>query len=145
MPVRSRHRHRNLPNSKVTNGRSVKHSTIPEVTPPKPLRGWLIKTPFVVAQNNNWMKAHLEKNTYWSDLTLREKVEFRRSFLKIYLSETRQCLPYVRKFFLTIYRLSPWRVVMLLALNVLSGLLPALTLQARGNFLMMVGFSGFRL
>src|SRR5579859_2178624 len=128
MPVRFRHRHRNLPNSRVTDGRSVK----PTTTPPKPPRGWLSKAPFLIVQNKNWMKIHLEKNIYWSDLTLREKLEFRRSFLKIYLSETRQCLPYVRKFFLTVYRLSPWRVVMLLALNVLSGLLPALALQARG-------------
>jgi hypothetical protein len=39
-----------------------------------------------------------------------------------------------------IYRISPWRVVMLLALNIVSGLLPALTLQARGNFMSMVEY-----
>ena len=86
------------------------------------------------------MKTQIEKYTYWDDLTLKEKLEFRKSFLKLYLTETKQCIPYVRKFFMMIYRISPWRVVMLLALNIVSGLLPALTLQARGNFMSMVEY-----
>ena len=37
-----------------------------------------------------------------------------------------------------IYRISPWRAAVVLTLNIVSGLLPALTLQTRGNFILMV-------
>jgi hypothetical protein len=105
---------------------------------PKAIRGWIHRHPFYVLGNKNWAKSEHEKNTYWSDLTLREKLDFRKNFLQLYLSETKECLPYVRKFFLMIYRTSPWRVMMLLALNVITGLIPAMTMQARGNFISMV-------
>ena len=132
------------PSSPSTSTKPATSTSVPKAKPPKRPRGWLSRPPFTVFDNKSWRKK-VEKYTYWSDLTLKERLEFRRTFLRTYLSETSKCLPYVRKFFLTIYRISPWRVVMLFALNVLSGLLPALTLHARGNFLMMVGVTTFRL
>jgi len=84
------------------------------------------------------VKGKPSEKIYWSELTWKEKLEFRKNFLKLYLTETKQCFPYVRKFIEMIYRVSPWRLIMLLALNLAKGLLPVLTLRARGNFMTMV-------
>ena len=40
-----------------------------------------------------------------------------------------------------IYHISPWRAVVILALNVVNGLLPAMTLRTRGSFIMLVEIS----
>ena len=135
-----------FPNSEITKfsksaaAKGTKQADFQDGTTPKPSRGWPGRPPFIVTQERDWVKTQIEKYTYWGDLTLKEKLEFRKSFLKLYLTETKQCIPCVRKFFMMIYRISPWRVVMLLAMNIVSGLLPALTLQARGNFMSMVEY-----
>jgi hypothetical protein len=109
---------------------------------PKKCRGWPSRYPFSrspyqeLAQLAN--KDDGEGRIFWSELSLSEKIKFRKQFLKEYLSETKLCLPYVRKLFLMICRLSPWRAATILILNIVNGLLPALTLQTRGNFIMMV-------
>ena len=108
---------------------------------PKKRRGWPSRVPFHKSYENesrSYQDGKEEERIYWGDLTLKQKIAWRKAFLREYLSETKQCLPYVRKFFLMIYRISSWRAVVVFALNVASGLLPALTLQTRGTFIMMV-------
>jgi hypothetical protein len=107
---------------------------------PRKRRGWPNRYPFRCY--NPWQKSkkegETEKRIYWGELTLKEKLDYRKAFLKEYLTETKKCLPSVRKLFVMIYRLSPWRAATILTFNIVNGLLPALTLQTRGNFLMMV-------
>jgi hypothetical protein len=109
---------------------------------PKKRRGWPSRYPFSrspyqdLGQPAN--KDDGEGRIFWSELSFSEKTKFRKQFLREYLSESKLCLPYVRKLFLMICRLSPWRAATILILNIVNGLLPALTLQTRGNFIMMV-------
>jgi hypothetical protein len=109
----------------------------PDKPPRKPKKGWRDVFPFTFAQRSsrtskrNWIA--------WSELTLREKYEYRRKFFLEYFSETRKCLPYVKKLFVAVYRISPWRATLLLFLNLVNGFLPALTLQTKGSFLILVG------
>jgi hypothetical protein len=104
---------------------------------PKKRQGWPARVPFShgVAGSS---REKLKEFTFWSDLTLEEKIAYRKEFLREYLSETKKCFPYVRKLFVMIYRISPWRAAVILVLNVVNGLLPALTLQTRGSFIVMV-------
>jgi len=104
---------------------------------PKKRQGWPAKTPFTHGVRGS-SREQLKEYTFWSDLTLEEKIAYRKEFLREYLSETKKCLPYVRKLFMMIYRISPWRAAVILVLNVVNGLLPALTLQTRGSFILMV-------
>jgi hypothetical protein len=103
-------------------------------------RGWPNRYPFRCYNpwQNSKKEGETEKIIYWGELTLQAKLDYRKAFLKEYLSETKKCLPHVRKLFFMIYRLSPWRAATILAFNIVNGLLPALTLQTRGNFLMIV-------
>ena len=103
-------------------------------------RGWPNRYPFRCYNpwQNSQKEGETEKIIYWEELTLQAKLDYRKAFLKEYLSETKKCLPHVRKLFIMIYRLSPWRATTILAFNIVNGLLPALTLQTRGNFLMIV-------
>ena len=103
----------------------------------KKIRGWPDRPPFTVVEDDDTEEV-LKKYTFWSDLTWREKYAYRKEFLRQYLSETRKCLPYVRRLFLMIYRISPWRAVTILVLNIVNSFLPALNLQTRGSFILMV-------
>jgi len=106
---------------------------------PKKRRGWPSRAPFYSSSSERRStEIPDEKKIYWSELTWNQKIAWRKAFLREYLSETKSCLPHVRKLFLMIYRISPWRAAVVLALNIVSGLLPALTLQTRGNFILMV-------
>jgi hypothetical protein len=123
---------------------SQKHSPKNEIIGPKTeeddakkRQGWPDRAPFSSALNKSTKKL-LEKYTFWSDLTWQEKITHRTEFLRLYFMETNKCFPYVRRLFVMIYCISPWRAVLILALNIVSGLLPALTLQTRGNFIRMV-------
>jgi hypothetical protein len=71
-------------------------------------------------------------------MTWQEKKEYRKNFFKLYLSETKKCIPYVQRLFWMIYKISPWRVALLLVVELVKGLLPALTLKAKGDFILMV-------
>jgi hypothetical protein len=112
--------------------------------PPKKVNGWPGRYPFYRSSHQDLSKTtsaeDREEKIYWSELSFLEKQQFRKQFLREYLSETKRCLPYVRKLFVMICRLSPWRAATILAFNIVNGLLPALTLQTRGNFIMMVRF-----
>ena len=109
---------------------------------PKKRQGWLAKTPFSHGVRGS-SREKLREFTFWSDLTLEEKIAYRKEFLREYLSETKKCFPYVRKLFMMIYRISPWRAAVILVLNVINSLLPALTLQTRGSFILMVNHQIF--
>jgi hypothetical protein len=105
---------------------------------PKKETGWLNRKPFSI-QSQAWMSS--EKNCIsWYELTLREKYEYRKKFLLQYFSETKACLPYVKRLFFTIVRISPWRGAALLFLNVANAVLPAMALRAQGDFLIQVLF-----
>jgi hypothetical protein len=107
---------------------------------PKKRRGWPSRPPFSNESDRRGgsTKNQTEDKIYWDEMTWRQKIAWRKAFVREYLSETKSCLPHVRKLFLIIYRISPWRAIVVFALNVVSGLLPALTLQTRGNFILMV-------
>ena len=57
--------------------------------------------------------------------------------------DSMSALPAVYKFFWMIYRLSPMRTIIIIAVYVIQGLLPALRLRTGGNFIKQVQF--FRL
>jgi len=103
----------------------------------KKVRGWLDRPPFTVVDEDD-SEELLKKYTFWSDLTWREKYAYQKEFIRQYLSETKACLPYVRRLFLMIYRISPWRAVTILVLNIVNSFLPALSLQTRGSFILLV-------
>jgi hypothetical protein len=106
---------------------------------PKKRRGWPSRAPFYNSSGKRRStEPPDEEKIYWSELTWNQQLAWRKAFVREYLSETKKCLPHVRKLFLMIYRISPWRAAVVLALNIVSGLLPALTLQTRGNFILMV-------
>jgi len=105
----------------------------------KKIRGWPDRPPFTVVEEDDTEEL-LKKYTFWSDLTWREKYAYQKEFLQQYFSETRECLPYVRRLFLMIYRISPWRAVTILVLNIVNSFLPALNLKTRGSFILMVSF-----
>ena len=102
--------------------------------------GWPSRPPFrnPLDYKDDGFETKEQNSVYWSDLTLAQKMAWRKAFLRDYLTETRKTLPYVRKLILMVYRISPWRAVVLFAMNIFTGLLPALTLQTRGNFIRMV-------
>jgi len=103
----------------------------------KKVRGWPERAPFF--QNHvDMQKKWLEDSVFWSDLTWQEKMQYRKAFLREYLSETRRCLPYVQKLFLMIYRISPWRAIAVFALNIINGLVPAINLHTTGDFMSLV-------
>ena len=106
---------------------------------PKKRRGWPSRSPFHCSSRESRTSENPdEKKIYWNELTWNQRIAWRKAFLREYLSEAKKCLPHVQRLFVMIYHISPWRAVVVLALNVVSGLLPALTLQTRGNFIMMV-------
>lgn len=106
----------------------------------KKVHGWPNRPPFKIVTRDD--KDELfKKYTFWSDLTWREKYEYQREFLRLYLSETKQCLPYVRQLLSMIYRISPWRAVVILVSNLVDGFLPAIKLRTRGSFIIMVSLS----
>src|SRR5438045_2039369 len=110
-----------------------------EQEPPKKPQGWPSRPPFSTDfGNDDSSKKNPANQIYWGELTLKQKLEWRKAFVLEYLRETKLCFPHVRKLFLMIYRISPWRAIVVFVLNVVSGLLPALTLQTRGNFILMV-------
>jgi len=98
--------------------------------------GWRNTAPFSV--KNKTLVASSKNCVSWYELTLREKYEYRKRFLREYFSETKACLPYVKRLFHTIYRISPWRGAVLLLLNAVNAFLPALALRAQGDFLILV-------
>jgi len=129
-----------VPNSDTAptdNAKNDKPDAESEKDDPKKRQGWPAKTPFSHGVRGS-SREKLKEFIFWSDLTLEEKIAYRKEFLKEYLSETKKCFPYVRKLFMMIYRISPWRAAVLLVLNIVNGLLPALTLQTRGSFILMV-------
>jgi len=103
----------------------------------KKIQGWPSRPPFCTLHQDP-IEELLEKYTFWSDLTWREKYEYQKEFLRLYLSETRQCFPYVRRLILMIYRISPWRAIVMLVVNIVKSFLPALRLQTRGSFILLV-------
>jgi hypothetical protein len=98
--------------------------------------GWLHRDPFRIITRKSDEKP--KKYVHWNELTLHEKYLYRKQFLFEYFRETRGCLPHVKRLFLAIYRISPWRAVALLALNVVNGLVPAMTLKNQGQFIILV-------
>jgi hypothetical protein len=121
------------------NSNSVEPPKDSEQEPPKKLRGWPSRPPFSKNfDDDESSKNNTANQIYWGELTLKQKLEWRKAFVLEYLREAKLCLPHVRKLFLMIYRISPWRAIVVFVLNVVSGLLPALTLQTRGNFILMV-------
>ena len=98
--------------------------------------GWRNTAPFSV--KNKTLIASSKNCISWYELTLREKYEYRKRFLREYFSETKACLPYVKRLFHIIYRISPWRGAVLLLLNAVNAFLPALALRAQGDFLILV-------
>jgi hypothetical protein len=101
--------------------------------------GWPSRPPFENIKDEDEKKEKDDKAiVHWNELTWKEQNAWRVSFLRGYLKEIRNCLPFVRKLFFLIYRISPWRAVVFLAMNVIKGLLPAITLRTRGDFIMMV-------
>ena len=110
----------------------------PAVTP----KGWPSRSPFRcdIFVGKNGVERVKEKGdlVFWVDLTWKQKNAWRKAFLAEYLSETRKCLPSVMKLYMMIYQLSRWRAVVLIMVSIFRGFLPALTLQTRGNFIMMV-------
>lgn len=105
-------------------------------TDPKASKGWLNREPFRIVKRK--IEDKPKKYVNWYDLTLREKYEYRKKFLFQYLRETKACLPHVKRLFLAIYRISPWRAAVLLILNVVNGLVPAMTLRTQGRFIILV-------
>ena len=79
-----------------------------------------------------------EEWIYFSELTWSEKMAFRKRIMKEYFSETVKCFPHLKRLVHMIVRISPWRVLALIALKIISGFVPALTLQAKGRFILMV-------
>lgn len=57
------------------------------------------------------------------------------------LRDASHSLPYVLKFFLMIYRLSPVRTVVIVSVFIIQGLLPALRLRTGGDFIRQVYIS----
>lgn len=105
----------------------------------KSSRGWPSRPPFYTNSSNSALtKKWLESRVFWGELTWQQKIIWRRAFVGEYLKETKRCLPHIRKLFWMIFRISPWRAIVVFAINIVSGLLPALTLQTRGNFIWMV-------
>jgi hypothetical protein len=105
--------------------------------------GWPSRRPFynkTFVEKNGVRVEQKEDLVYWADLTWKQKNAWRKAFLTEYLSETKDCLPFVWRLYRIIYRLSPWRAVVLLGVSIFRGFLPALTLQTRGNFIMMVTY-----
>lgn len=94
-------------------------------------------TPLLIGPNGVPIKEK-EDMVYWADLPWKQKMAWRKAFLGEYLAETKKCLPFVWKLYVIIYRLSPWRAIVLFVVSIFRGFLPALTLQTRGNFIMMV-------
>ena len=101
--------------------------------------GWRNTVPFSV--KNKTLVASSKNCISWYELTLREKYEYRKKFLREYFSETKACLPHVKRLFLTIYQISPWRGALLLVLNAVNAFLPALALRAQGDFLILVSWT----
>ena len=116
----------------VSKGEQQLHN--PDVKSP---RGWPSRRPFFTTASLEAAREYQE-TVYWGELTWKQKLAWRRGFLKEYLSETKLCLPYVKRLFVTIYRISPWRTIAMFALNILRGLLPAVSLQVKGGFIQMV-------
>jgi hypothetical protein len=56
-----------------------------------------------------------------------------------------QALPYVYKFFWMIYRLSPVRTIIIIAVFLIQGFLPALRLRTGGDFIRQVRFMFIKL
>jgi hypothetical protein len=54
------------------------------------------------------------------------------------IKDAYHALPYVYKFFWMIYRLSPVRTIIIIAVFILQGLLPALRLRTGGDFIRQV-------
>lgn len=105
----------------------------------KPIKGWPSRSPFFKhTGTSESAKMWLAKHIFWSELTWKQKMMWRKAFLQKYLTETKRCIPYVRKLFSMIFYISPWRAIVVFAMNIVSGLLPALTLQTRGNFIWIV-------
>jgi hypothetical protein len=99
--------------------------------------GWPERAPFSHGDKNSRAKL-LKKYTFWSDLTWKEKLNYRKEFLKQYLTEIKLCLGYARRLFIMIYRISPWRTIAILAINFVNAFLPAIKLRTSGNFITMV-------
>jgi hypothetical protein len=104
----------------------------------KSSHGWPSIPPFSTKPS---LKSDVAEYTYWSDLSSRDKYTYHKQFLLLYLSEGRKCLPYVRRFLLLLFRTSPWRMALLVALNTINGILPAVSLRTRGDFFSMVSLS----
>jgi len=102
----------------------------------EPVKGWPNRRPFSTYSSQNSLDE--KEWIYATEMTWKEKQAYRKSFLKEYLSEMAKSIPYTKRFLATIYRISPWRVVAMIALNIVRGLLPAVGLQTRGRFIHMV-------
>jgi len=132
---------KNTENAKIEGKtENAKSSENEEEDDPKKRRGWPSRPPFSNQSDRGGgsTKSQNEERIYWNEMTWSQKLAWRKAFVREYLAETKSCLPHVRKLFLMIYRISPWRAIVVFALNVVGGLLPALTLQTRGNFILMV-------
>jgi hypothetical protein len=102
----------------------------------KPPTGWLNKPPFY---NNPPIKIKDPKKwIYESELTWLEKLAIRKAAMKEYFQEALKCLPHAKRLLYMIIRISPFRMVALILLNIMNGLVPALGLQTRGQFIFLV-------
>jgi len=109
----------------------------PEQKPAKKITGWPSKLPFYRKRQKTDSDPASEY-IYWKSMTWREKLEFKKQFYQEYFRETKKSIPFAKRLFLMIIRISPWRAVALLAVTMIRSLMPALTLQTRGTFLHLV-------
>jgi|SRR5271156_5735972 len=104
------------------------------------MRGWRNEHPFFVPMKSGRLLGgkKLKEFVYWDELTWEQAFNWRKGFLAQFLVETRKCFPHVRRLLALIYRTSPWRMVIMIALYLIKGLEPASNLQTRGGFIHMV-------
>ena len=124
------------PNSKteISNFKAEPPQTDKQEEEEKP-KGWPGRTPFYHEKSK---KKQEEEKTFWHELTWKEKYAYGKQFIIQYLSESWACLPYLRRFLAMMFKVSPWRAVALVLLNTVNGIIPALSLRTKGNFLQMV-------
>jgi hypothetical protein len=97
-------------------------------------QGGLSCPPFNRGRKEGWDKAHI----HWQELSWKERTAYYKLFFAKHLTETKSCLPYMWRLLRMIYCVSPRGGLAILAMNILKGLLPAIIMETKGNFITMV-------
>jgi hypothetical protein len=97
-------------------------------------KGWPSRPPF----EKPFVEKFSKSRVFWSELSLTEKNAYLKTFIKEYIREVKKCLPYVWRLFLMIYRISTWRTLMIFPISIIKGLLPAVNLETRRDFIILV-------